>query len=124
MTRDRRWIHLAFFAAAAALVLLFFCGPAFAQPATAPADSPPGGIIHDEPISPGWIAPFVFLLGAIALMPYIHRHWWEHNYPWVAFGLGVGGEHLGVVTAAVLFGLFITVGVAAMAVFIPSFRKL
>jgi MFS family permease len=43
---------------------------------------------------------------------------------WVAFGLGVGGEHLGVVTAAVLFGLFITVGVAAMAVLIPSFRKL
>jgi hypothetical protein len=43
---------------------------------------------------------------------------------WVAYGLGVGGEHLGVVTAAVLFGLFITAVVCAMAVFIPSFRKL
>ena len=43
---------------------------------------------------------------------------------WVAYGLGVGGEHFGVVTAGVLFGLFMTAVVFAMAVFIPSFRKL
>ena len=43
---------------------------------------------------------------------------------WVAYGLGVGGEHFGVVTAAVFFGLFVTVVICAMAVFIPSFRKL
>lgn len=43
---------------------------------------------------------------------------------WVAYGLGVGGEHLGVVTAAMLFGLSVTVIVCAMTVFIPSFRRL
>lgn len=43
---------------------------------------------------------------------------------WVSFGLGLGGEYLGVVTAAMLFGLFITVAVCSMAIFIPSFRKL
>ena len=43
---------------------------------------------------------------------------------WVAYGLGVGGENLGVVVTAVLFGLFITAVVFAMAIFIPSFRKL
>lgn len=36
-----------------------------------------------------WLAlPFVLLLAAIALAPFIARHWWERNYPWVAFGLG------------------------------------
>jgi Na+/H+ antiporter NhaD/arsenite permease-like protein len=35
------------------------------------------------------IAPFVILLLAIALMPFIAKHWWEHNYPKVSIALGV-----------------------------------
>lgn len=35
------------------------------------------------------IFPFVLLLGAIAIAPFIGRHWWERNYPGVAVGLGV-----------------------------------
>src|SRR5688572_2941154 len=31
--------------------------------------------------------PFVLLLLAIALMPFIHRHWWEHNYGKVSIAL-------------------------------------
>lgn len=37
----------------------------------------------------GWLlTPFVVLLGAIALMPFVNRHWWEHNYPKVSYALG------------------------------------
>ena len=37
----------------------------------------------------GWlITPFVLLLASIAIVPFINRHWWEHNYPKVSFGLG------------------------------------
>jgi Na+/H+ antiporter NhaD/arsenite permease-like protein len=34
------------------------------------------------------ILPFVLLLLAIALMPFINKHWWEKFYPHVAIGLG------------------------------------
>lgn len=38
---------------------------------------------------PLWLAaPFVLLLLAIALGPFVNRAWWEHNYPAVAFSLG------------------------------------
>lgn len=38
----------------------------------------------------GWlVAPFVLLLGSIALMPFIARHWWEHHYPKVSYALGL-----------------------------------
>ncbi len=40
-------------------------------------------------VSPWMIIPFVTLLLAIALMPFINRHWWEHHYPAVAIGLGL-----------------------------------
>ncbi|MFB3886675.1 MAG: MFS transporter [Thermodesulfobacteriota bacterium] len=43
---------------------------------------------------------------------------------WVAFGLGLGGEYLGVVTASILLGVFIIVSVSAMAFLLSSFRKL
>ena len=36
-----------------------------------------------------WVLPFVLLLAAIALMPFIHKRWWEHHYPKVALGLGL-----------------------------------
>lgn len=37
---------------------------------------------------PAMIIPFGLMLLAIALMPFVHRHWWEHNYPKVAACLG------------------------------------
>jgi Na+/H+ antiporter NhaD/arsenite permease-like protein len=36
-----------------------------------------------------WVAPFALLLGAIATMPFIAKHWWEHHYGKVAVALGV-----------------------------------
>jgi len=38
---------------------------------------------------PAMTLPFVAMLMAIALMPFIHKHWWEHHYPKVAVGLGL-----------------------------------
>jgi Na+/H+ antiporter NhaD/arsenite permease-like protein len=35
------------------------------------------------------VAPFVILLLAIALMPFIHKHHWENHYPKVSIGLGL-----------------------------------
>ena len=38
---------------------------------------------------PPWaVVPFVTLLAAIAVVPFISRHWWEHRYPVVSFTLG------------------------------------
>ncbi len=34
------------------------------------------------------MVPFGLMLLAIALMPFIHRHWWERHYPKVAASLG------------------------------------
>ena len=39
--------------------------------------------------NPWMIIPFVLMLLSIALMPFIHLHWWENNYPKVAIGLGL-----------------------------------
>jgi Na+/H+ antiporter NhaD/arsenite permease-like protein len=36
-----------------------------------------------------WMVPFVLLLGAIATMPFIAKHWWEHHYAKVAIALGL-----------------------------------
>jgi Na+/H+ antiporter NhaD/arsenite permease-like protein len=41
------------------------------------------------PVHPGMMAPFVVLLLAIALMPFVRRRWWETYYPHVCFGLGL-----------------------------------
>jgi Na+/H+ antiporter NhaD/arsenite permease-like protein len=35
------------------------------------------------------VAPFTLLLLAIALMPFVAKHWWEHNYPKVSVSLGL-----------------------------------
>ncbi|RPI01322.1 MAG: hypothetical protein EHM64_15890, partial [Ignavibacteriae bacterium] len=40
------------------------------------------------PVNAWYIAPFLLLLLSIAVMPFIDRHWWEKNYPLVAFVLG------------------------------------
>jgi Na+/H+ antiporter NhaD/arsenite permease-like protein len=48
---------------------------------------------------PAMIAPFVIMLLSIALMPFLHKHWWEHNFPKVAIALG------SITTAYYVFGL-------------------
>jgi len=45
--------------------------------------------VEIKPVSPWWVLPFILLLLAIAVMPFINRHWWEGNYPFVSFGLGI-----------------------------------
>ncbi len=40
------------------------------------------------PVNPAMITPFILLLLSIAVMPFINRHWWEHNYPLVALAFG------------------------------------
>src|ERR1043166_2397093 len=35
------------------------------------------------------VAPFVFLLLAIALLPFINKHFWDKNYPRISIGLGL-----------------------------------
>ncbi len=47
----------------------------------------------------GWMIPFVCMLAAIAVMPFLNKAWWEHHYPKVALALG------GVVAGFYLFGL-------------------
>ncbi|HEY6951481.1 MAG TPA: sodium:proton antiporter, partial [Bacteroidota bacterium] len=36
-----------------------------------------------------WIIPFVVLLASIALGPFINRKWWDRNYAYVSYGLGL-----------------------------------
>jgi Na+/H+ antiporter NhaD/arsenite permease-like protein len=58
-----------------------------------------GESVHAVPVQVGWVVPFLALLVAIAVLPFINRHWWERNYPFVAFGLGA------VVILYYIFGL-------------------
>jgi Na+/H+ antiporter NhaD/arsenite permease-like protein len=46
----------------------------------------PDGAVEPHP---AMVAPFILLLLAIALMPFVAKHWWEHNYHKVAIGLGL-----------------------------------
>jgi Na+/H+ antiporter NhaD/arsenite permease-like protein len=41
-----------------------------------------------KPVHPLMISPFVLLLAAIALMPFINNQWWERRYPLICLGLG------------------------------------
>ncbi len=34
-----------------------------------------------------WIVPFLLLLGCIAILPLVRKHWWEKNYAYLSFGL-------------------------------------
>jgi MFS transporter, DHA1 family, staphyloferrin A biosynthesis exporter len=43
---------------------------------------------------------------------------------WVAYGLGLGGEYLGVVPASFILGAFFVACIFSMALLLPSFRKL
>jgi len=68
--RGKRWIG-------AALLM-----PAF--PARAFAENGTQTLPH-----PAMMIPFVLLLLAIAVMPFINKHWWERYYPLVSVSLGV-----------------------------------
>jgi Na+/H+ antiporter NhaD/arsenite permease-like protein len=41
------------------------------------------------PVSPVMILPFIALLAAIALAPFLNRKWWDTNYPAVSISLGL-----------------------------------
>ena len=36
-----------------------------------------------------WALPFVILLGSIAILPLVQKHWWEKNFHFVSFGLAL-----------------------------------
>jgi len=44
-------------------------------------------IASPQPISLWWVIPFALLLVAIALMPLVHRHWWEKHYGKISLAL-------------------------------------
>src|SRR3977135_2778259 len=44
------------------------------------------GLVDPNPLM---ILPFAALLLSIALMPFLHKHWWEHHYPKVAVVIGL-----------------------------------
>ncbi len=44
--------------------------------------------IPDAAVALPWVAPFAALLGAIAIMPFLAKAWWEHNYARVSLALG------------------------------------
>jgi Na+/H+ antiporter NhaD/arsenite permease-like protein len=44
--------------------------------------------VEIKPVPGLAVTPFLLLLGSIALVPFINRHWWEHNYPKVSYALG------------------------------------
>jgi len=86
------------------LGLIVFCLGylAFAQIANATIEAPltsstieaslhhasSAGTSHSYTVSPLMIIPFVALLLGIAVMPFINKHFWEHNYPYVSYALG------------------------------------
>src|SRR2546422_5842796 len=63
-------------------------GPNAMMPIAAALHAQAEGGTTPEGISPLLIAPFVLLLIALALMPFVHRRWWERKYPIVCLGLG------------------------------------
>ena len=43
--------------------------------------------LHETPVELWMAVPFMLLLASIAIIPFINRHWWEKNYPFISFGL-------------------------------------
>jgi Na+/H+ antiporter NhaD/arsenite permease-like protein len=61
---------------------------------TAAFTAPCGALLAGEhslaPPAELWMTlPFLLLLVAFAVMPFINKHWWEKNYSYVSVGLGV-----------------------------------
>ncbi len=54
---------------------------------------------HSVAVNPLMIVPFLLLLLSIAVMPFINKHWWEKNYPFVSIALGL------IVVGYYVFGL-------------------
>lgn len=80
--------------AAVLVVTLVFVGLATPVPAAAAAPPsltttrsvvPAPHVEADVPLL--WATPFVLMLAAIALMPFVARHFWERHYPKVSFAL-------------------------------------
>src|SRR5262245_608421 len=46
-----------------------------------------GHAAPDARVPLAWATPFVLLLLSIAAMPFVARHWWEHNYARVSIAL-------------------------------------
>ncbi len=71
-------------------VVLLAGPPGYAAPATMPGESPllTSGESAVQPIGVWWVTPFVLMLASIAVAPFIHKKWWEKNYPLVVVGLG------------------------------------
>lgn len=44
---------------------------------------------EDATITLPWLIPFGLLLGSIAVMPFVARHFWEHHYHQVSLALGL-----------------------------------
>jgi Na+/H+ antiporter NhaD/arsenite permease-like protein len=45
---------------------------------------------HTATAIPLWASvPFLLMILSIALMPFIHKHWWDKNYPFVSVALGL-----------------------------------
>ena len=55
----------------------------------APALASGGEEVHIVEPDPLMVIPFVLLLLAIALMPFINAKWWHHYFPHVSIGLGI-----------------------------------
>ena len=63
--------------------------PVFVVPVLAAArDGVQEGVMAPPAPSPWMIAPFLLLLLAIAVAPFINKHWWERWYPAVSCALG------------------------------------
>lgn len=56
---------------------------------TLPALASEGGESHVIEPNPWMVIPFIVLLLAIALMPFINGKWWHHYFPHVSIGLGL-----------------------------------
>lgn len=72
------------------LAMLFLSPPVWADAVAAEPAGPAGSVEQvQQDISLLWSIPFAVLLGCIALMPFLAKHWWEHHYPKVAIALAV-----------------------------------
>ncbi len=60
-----------------------------ATPHSEPAHSDSAHHGASYKVPPLLIIPFAALLLAIAVMPFINKHFWERNYPYISYALGV-----------------------------------
>src|SRR4051794_37547065 len=73
--------------AAALFILAVVALPALAAPTVSTTRAVVPGPHADAGVPLAWALPFVLMLAAIALMPFVARRFWEHHYPKVSFAL-------------------------------------